>query len=476
MSQPDSPHLSHGDREASLELLTELIAAAWASFDRPRPQEPRLEAPLEQRLRAPLPALGSALDEVLADAAAVLDASISPTRPLYTGYIGSTGLDVGVLANSLAVTYDVNVAGTTRAADLVERQVLGWLADFIGFPRSEGAFTSGGMVSNLTAILAARDQAMPEARRDGVQGRSAAYCSSEAHHSVIRSVEVAGLGSGSVRVLGIDERRRMVPAELERALEQDRDAGITPIAVIASAGTTLTGAVDPIDSIAEICGRAGVWLHVDGAYGLPAAATETHKHLFAGVERADSVTVDLHKWLGVQKSCSAVLVRRPGALEASFGHRETYLGRDDDAVPMAVERTLEYSRPLRSLAPWVAFRAHGAKAFRGWIGHTLALAARFTQMVRAHPRLELLTEPTLSTICFRHDPGDGVDLDAHNIALAAAIQRDGRVFIAHAEVDGRACLRVCFVNFRTREADLALIVEAIETLGDGLRQAGASTV
>ncbi len=465
MTQPDSPHLSPGDREASLELLTEKIAAAWESFDHPRPQEPQLGRRLEYELRAPLPEHPTPTERVIADAAEVLDASISPTRPLYIGYVGSTGLDIGVLANSLAVTYDVNVAATARAADLVERQVLGWLADFIGFPRSEGAFTSGGMLSNLTGILVARDQALPDTRTKGLRGGWAVYCSSEAHQSVIRAVETAGLGSDRVRILGIDERRRMLTMELERALERDLEAGTTPVAVVANAGTTLTGAVDPIAEIAEICQRHGVWLHVDGAYGLPAAATASHGHLFAGLHRADSIAVDLHKWMGVQKSCSAVLVRRAGALENSFAHQESYLSRDDDAVPMAVERTLEYSRPLRSLAPWAAFRAHGAEALRGWLEHTLSLAERFTEIVRGHPHLELITEPTLSTICFRHDPGGVSDLDAHNLALATAIQRDGRVFLAHAEVDGVTCLRVCFVNFRTREEDLERIVEAIEALG-----------
>jgi aromatic-L-amino-acid decarboxylase len=271
-------------------------------------------------------------------------------------------------------------------------------------------------------------------------------------------------------VLGIDGRRRLRPTELAEAIEADREAGIVPVAVIANGGTTLTGAVDPLASVAEIAEREGVWMHVDGAYGLPGAASSSHRGLFEGLERADSVTVDLHKWLGVQKSCSAVLVRHRGALEESFGHRESYLSRDDEAVPNAVERTLEYSRPFRSLAPWVAFRVHGAGSFRVWIEHTLALATDFAERVREHPRMELLAEPTLSTVCFRHLPEDSAhvagDLDAHNARLARAIQRDGRVFLAPAELDGATCLRLCFVNFRTRTRDLDLIVETVATLGD----------
>ena len=242
-----------------------------------------------------------------------------------------------------------------------------------------------------------------------------------------------------------------------------------PIAVVANGGTTLTGAVDPLEPIADVCERHGVWMHVDGAYGLPAAATETAGPLFAGLERADSVTLDAHKWLGLQKSCSLVLVRHLGELEATFGHEETYMHRAD-SVRNAVEKTLEYSRPLRSLKLWLAFRTHGAAAFRAWIEQTLALAQRLAAAVEADDSFELLCEPTLSTVCFRHLPGGEVDLDAHNAALAAAAQRDGRVYLAAATVDDRVCLRVCFVNFRTRAEDVDFALETLRELGRGLRR------
>ena len=468
----DSPHLGPGDREATLRLLTREIASAWESFSRPRPEEPPITPALDARLREALPEEHSPADAVLDDAARVLDASISPTRPLYLGYIGSTGLDVGVLANALVATYDVNLAATARAADLVERQALEWLAEFVRYPMAEGAFTSGGMISNLSAILVAREQALPGSRQRGLgAGRHAVYCSSEAHHSVIRAVEAAGLGSDSVRVLSIDGRRRLRPADLAAAIAEDRSAGVIPVAVVANGGTTLSGAVDPLAEIAEIAAGEGVWLHVDGAYGLPAAASASRGHLFEGIARADSVTIDLHKWLGVQKSCSAILVRHRGCLEASFGHQDTYLRREDDEVPNAVERTLEYSRPFRSLAPWVAFRVHGASSFRVWIEHTLSLADDFAERVRAEPDLELMLEPTLSTVLFRHLPPDrepGADLDGHNARLAAEIQRDGSVFLAPAQLDGSTCLRVCFVNFRTRDRDLDLVLETLARLGASL--------
>jgi aromatic-L-amino-acid decarboxylase len=453
-----------GSREVELASLTEMIAEAWRSFDRPRPQEPRLDADLERRLAGPLPEQGTDAAEVFDDAAEILDRSISPARPLYLGYIGSTGLKEGVLGAALAATYDVNLAATAGAADLVERQALEWVAEFIGYPSPHGSFTSGGMTSNLNAVLAAREHALPGSRFEGLAGRrGAAYCSEEAHHSVVRAFEAAGLGSNQVRRIPIDERRRLRPELLEQAIADDVAAGIVPIAVVANGGTTLTGAVDPLEATADVCERHGVWLHVDGAYGLPAAATESAGHLFAGVERADSVTLDAHKWLGVPKSCSIVLVRDRATLEAAFGHEESYLRRSE--VDNAVERTLEYSRPFRSLRLWVALRTHGAAAFRVWIEHTLALARLLAEQVRADPCFELVCEPTLSTVCMRHLPDGVADLDSHNDRLARETQTDGRVFVAPAVVDGRTCQRVCFVNFRTQPEDVDLVLETLRDLG-----------
>ena len=462
------------ERTAVLEALSRLIADAWESFERPRPAEPDIEADVLERLGASLPEAPNDPTEVLRDAARILDESNSPARPLYLGYVGSTGLEVGVLAEALAATYDVNLAVTARAADLVERQAVEWVAEFVDYPCAEGAFTSGGMVSNLTGLLVARERALPGCRTDGFAGRQGAvYCSDEAHHSVIRAAEAAGIGSSFVRRVAIDDRRRARPDELRSAIADDVAAGVVPIAVVANGGTTLTGAVDDLAALADVCSEHDVWLHVDGAYGVAAAATERAAPAFRGLDRADSVTLDAHKWLGLQKSCSLILVRREGELERTFGHEEAYMRRD--SVRNAVERTLEYSRPLRSLKLWLAFRAHGAAAFRGWIEGTLDLADRFAERIRETPNFELMCERTLSTVCFRHVPGGDVDVDAHNDALATAIREDGRVYLASAVVDGSTCLRVCFVNFRTRPEDVDFTVDVVCELARELRPASGGS-
>jgi aromatic-L-amino-acid decarboxylase len=258
------------------------------------------------------------------------------------------------------------------------------------------------MTSNLSALLAARERALPGCREQGLAGRiGAVYCSAEAHHSVVRAAESIGLGGRMLRRIAIDDQRRMRAGPLEAAIAADIGAGVVPVAVVATAGTTLTGAVDPLDAAADVCERHGVWLHVDGAYGLPASESPTAGHRFAGRERADSLALDAHKWLGMQKSCSVVLLRDEAALDAAFGHRARYMLQPEGSHN-PVDRTLEYSRPLRSLKLWLAFRTHGAAALRGWIEHTLELAATFAARIRADPAFELLHEPQLSTVCFRH--------------------------------------------------------------------------
>jgi aromatic-L-amino-acid decarboxylase len=189
--------------------------------------------------------------------------------------------------------------------------------------------------------------------------------------------------------------------------------------------------------------------------------------LFAGLERADSVTVDAHKWMGVQKSCSLVMLRHEGALASAFSHRERYmLHTQDTANP--VDNTLEYSRPVRSLRLWLALRTYGAAAYRAWIEQTLQHARDLAAAVRAHPDLELLHEPALSTVCFRHVPPGSEDPDAHNLRLAEAVMADGRVYLAPALLDGHVCVRVCFTNFRTRPEHVREVVDVLEDVAAGL--------
>ena len=257
----------------------------------------------------------------------------------------------------------------------------------------------------------------------------------------------------------------MRPDALAEALARDVAAGVVPVAVVATAGTTLTGAVDPLDAIADACERHGVWLHVDGAYGLPAAAAPSAAPLFAGLDRADSATLDAHKWLGLQKSCSVVLLREAGPLRAAFGHEERYMLHEGD-IANPVDRTLEYSRPLRSLRLWMAFRVHGARAVPRLDRAHARQRAPADRARRGRARLRAAARADALDGLLPPRPARRRATSTPTTSrLARAMQRDGRIFLAPAAVDGRACLRACFVNFRTTPDEVPLVLDVAAELG-----------
>ena len=380
--------------------------------------------------------------------------------------MASSGLEIAVLGDALAACHDVNLAVVAGAADLVERQTLEWLGQAFGYPVATGTFSSGGTVSNMTALAAARERALPglapqrslgpalralrlgrrarvgEARRRAARHRRATACAR----------------SRSTR------NRRMQVDACAAAIDADRTAGVAPVAVVATAGTTLTGAVDPLDALADVCEQRGVWLHVDGAYGLPAALVESHAPLFTGLARADSVTVDAHKWLFVPKACGVLMVREAEWLERAFSHEATYVPHEPGEQD-AVDRTLEYSRPFRALKLWLALRVHGLAAFRSAIERNLAEARLFADLVkeRARARAARRARALGRPVPPRRDRTR--PLDEHNRALAAALRADGRVYVSGADIDGTACLRPCFVNFRTSDDDVRVLRDVVLELG-----------
>jgi len=368
-------------------------------------------------------------------------------------WLNRFGLGFGslALADLLAHSHDPNLALHAGAATLIEAQALRWVGEFVGYPVAGGSFTSGGTVSNVTALAAARERAVPGSRRSGTPVGATAYCSADAHYSIVRAIELLGLGSDNLRPVPIDEHRRMNPAALDELVRADIAAGRTPIAVVATAGTTLTGAIDPLDEVADVAEEHGIWMHVDGAYGLPAAGVLPER--FRGLARADSVSVDAHKWMFVPKACGIVMVRDESALSAAFGHGTSYIPDSADAAGMrnAVDVTLEYSRPLRALKLWLAFRTYGASWFREQIARTIE-HARMLHTLAADRGWEVGPTPDLSIVLMRKA---GID----NAELVQRLQADGRVYVSHAVVDGETWLRPCFTNLRTTSRDVEVLMD-----------------
>jgi len=462
------------DRQQVLEETFERVRQVWAGFDHAREGEPELNAETRAMLADTLPEHGVNRTIALDQAVSVLDQSLAQSRPRFLAYIGSSGLEIGAVADFLAASYDINVAIDARASSFLEVQTGKWMAEFIGYP-GRGLFTSGGTVSNITALAAARQRAVPESRELGNTVPMAVYVSSEAHYSNKRAVELLGLGTRSVRAIPIDDHHRMDAAALEAQLKTDIAAGVTPICIIASAGTTLTGAVDPLREIARIATQYDVWMHVDGAYGGPAAGTNLVRDSFDGLDLADSVTIDAHKWMFVPKACSILLVRDYSALAATFGHDEAYMPHVTDE-PNPVDVTLEYSRPLRALKLWLGFKAHGAHEFRHAIEHDIMLARETYARASADPHIRVLpTPPQLSIVPMQHIPEgmtDKAHISAHNAALCGAIIEDGRVYLSPAQIDGETWLRPCFTNFRTDISDVDALFNVIHELGNGNQNRG----
>lgn len=453
-------------RDDALDHACSIIRRAWHEFDHPRPSEPADDPMLTTLFSQSLPAMGMDPLAGLDIAANLLDRSYAQSRPRYLAFIGASGLEVGVLADMLVTTYDVNLAVDSRAATRMEEQAIRWLGAYLGFPADGGTFTSGGQVSNLTALAAARERAFPGSRRTGMSGvRATVYVSAEAHYSVRRAVELLGLGSDSIRTIALDDQRRMDAGALATQVAADVAAGHTAMAVVATGGTTLTGAIDPLDAIADVAATHSMWMHVDGAYGLAAAGVAKAVPQFAGLNRADSVSIDAHKWLFVPKACSAILVRDHVPLVRTFSHNEAYMPHEGGALN-PVDMTLEYSRPVRSLKLWLAFLIYGADRMREAVSRHLDLAQLMYDIADADPECAVLPHrPQLSITPFQHVLPNCPDVDAHNMALTFAMQKDGRVFLSPAQIDGHSYLRPCFVNYRTDESDVRAVLDVAKELG-----------
>jgi glutamate/tyrosine decarboxylase-like PLP-dependent enzyme len=402
-----------------------------------------------------LPADGESLEELLAACAAVLAAG-RRTTPTFFGYVQSPPAPVGVVADLLASAADQNLTSwrSGPAAAAVEHQTLRWLGEFVGFDEAAtGILVSGGSAANLTALLVAlRAVTGPGDDRRAMR----VYASAETHFSVAKAATALGVG---LEPVAVDGDRRLDPA-----------AGLLPICVVANAGTTSTGAVDPLDAVATVAADAGVWLHVDGAYGAPAAADPACRQLFAGLHRADSLCIDAHKWLYAPVDCSALLLHDAAATARAFG-----AGADDYVRVLATQPTetfafwdhgLELSRRFRALKLWATLRFHGARRLAAAIGEDIRLAAHLAELVAAAEDFELLAGPGLSICCFRHAPThvDEPALDAHNERILQALQGDGRVYLSNATVDGRFALRACITNFRTTRADVEQVLTVVREL------------
>ncbi len=437
---------------------------------------------------SPLPENGTPLEELLSKASElVLNHSLLNGHPKFLGYITSSAAPIGALADLLAAAVNPNVGANilSPVATEIEKQTVRWLAEFIGvLPSYGGILVSGGNMANFTAFLAARTAKAPKnIKEDGisnVQQRLVVYCSKTTHTWIEKAAVLFGLGTKSIRWIQADANNKMDNKILEQTIKKDIESGYKPIMVIGTAGDVSTGAVDDLKAIASVCKTYDLWFHVDGAYGIPAAVIPGLKKMFEGIEEADSIALDPHKWLYSPLEAGCTLVKNPHHLIETYSSHPVYynFGNDDEGLTQNYyEYGFQNSRGFRALKVWLALQQVGRSGYIKMIDEDIQLSKLLFEKAGSHPELEAVTQ-NLSITTLRYAPpgyNDGseemeVYLNKLNELLLNDLQQAGEVFLSNALVEKKYCLRGCIVNFRTSKKDIEEIIEIIVREGKKIHE------
>ncbi len=424
------------------------------------------------RFDTPPPASAEALAAVHEDFMRhVLPHAGGNLHPGFMGWVQGAGTPVGMLAEMLAAGLNGNLGGRDHAPIQVEREVAGWVRDLFGLPTSaSGLFVTGASMANFIGVLAARTRALgPTVRETGLMAaekRLVAYTSRAAHSCVRRAMEMSGLGARALRVIDFDKDQRIDLDALRSAIAADRAEGLSPFLIVGNAGTVDVGAVDDLTALADIAQAEGLWLHIDGAYGALGVLSETVAPKLVGLERADSIAFDFHKWGQVPYDAGFLIARDGASLLQTFATPAAYLQRETRGLAGGDWWPCDYgpdlSRGFRALKTWFTLRVHGLDAIGAAISRACALAQGLQARIEAEPALELLAPAQLSIVCFRYRCADA---DAVNRAIVADLQEAGRVAPSLTEIDGKAAIRAALFNHRTEPEDLDALVDGVLRLG-----------
>jgi aromatic-L-amino-acid decarboxylase len=440
--------------------VVDLLAQYFAGIEERRLFPDVEPSTLNDFFAEPLPQEGQAADEVLR----LLEEKLLPYcthvgHPGYLGLITPSPNPMGVLADFICSALNQNIGAYTigPSAVALERRTLRWLTDLVGYGEEAGGnLTSGGTMANFIGLKLARDFATKDrAQHDGVRDRWAVYASEERHVSVDKAVDAVGVGRGALRALPTDDGFRIRLDALERAISEDRTSGVRPMCVVGIFGTTNTGAVDSLLELRRIADREGMWFHVDAAYGGGMLLSHEHPARGMGLELADSVTMDPHKWFYAPLDAGAILVKDERRLTVSFGMAPAYL---TDQMDRKNERYqyyvhgFEQSRRFRSLKVWMSFKRYGAREIGRWIDANISQAMHLYKLVEGHGEFEAASRPTMSAICLRyrgHEMDEARSKRLH-AEVARRVEGGGRFWISTTEMKGRSWFRINPVNFRTR--------------------------
>jgi glutamate/tyrosine decarboxylase-like PLP-dependent enzyme len=434
--------------------------------------QPLPDALRTRLLALPLPEHSAALDVLVATALRdVLPYAMGNGHPAFFGWVNPPPSPAGVVASLAAAAMNPSVVSGDHADVHLERAVVRWLAELVGFPHAPGAglLTSGGSAATIVCFAGARSRALAAAghdvRRDGLAGapQLIAYVPAEAHSCVRRALELLGLGSSAMREVPL-EGGRLDATALRASIAADRAGGALPALLVGSAGTVNAGAIDPLDALADVATAEDLWFHVDGAYGAFGVLDPTIAARYRGMEQADSLVLDPHKWLGVPVDAGCALVRRGDDLRDAFSLIPPYLRQDTDTlVGTFAEYGLEQTRPFRALKTWATIAARGRAGIAAQVARANALARELATLVERDPELELAAVPETSIVAFRARPAGcpAAKLDELNRALPEAVQARGRAFVTGTVFGGRETLRACILHPDTTSEHLATLVAEV---------------
>ncbi len=419
---------------------------------------------LVSHLPAEGPEQGESMDAILADFQnCILPAITHWNHPRFYAYFANSASGPGILGEMLCTALNVNgmLWKSSPAATELEQVTLGWLRQWLGLPPEFfGIIYDTASVSSMHAIAAAREKAAPDVRLHGNPGGLVVYTSEHSHSSIEKGALTLGIGRDNVRLIPVDEAFRMQPAALREAIEADVAAGRKPFFVTATVGTTSTSSIDPVSAIADIAEAHNLWLHVDGAYGGPAAIIPEYRHIFEGAERAQSIVVNPHKWLFTPMDVSVFYTREPEILRRAFSLVAEYLRTAEDAKTINyMDYGVQLGRRFRALKLWFVFRYYGHAGMAAILRQHIEWAQRLARQIRDHPRFELAAPVPFSLICFRYRGSN-----AENRELLERINASGKTFLSHTTLNGRYVLRLAIGNLATTWEDLAETWELIQCL------------
>lgn len=432
---------------------------------------------IKEKLDEPLPLEPQGTDKTCDDLLAnVLPYSTGNTHPRFFGWVHGTGTPGAIISETMAATMNANLGGRDHGANYVEHQVIDWVRKMYGFPKSaSGLVVSGTSIATLIALLAARHAKTGyDVRNQGVRpenGRLVGYTSSEAHSCIARAFDMIGLGMEALRSVPVDEHYQMDIAALRTMIADDLKAGNQPFCVVGSAATVNTGAIDDLAALSGICQEFNLWFHVDGAFGAVAALSDTLKHRFKGISKADSIALDFHKWMHVAYDAGFVLIRDEEAHREAFSLRREYLKAAPRGLaagnPWFCEYGPELSRGFRALKIWFHLKEHGLNQITAKVDDNCRQAAFLGELVTAHGDLELLTPVSLNICCFRYSSPDksDADLDHINREIVMDLQESGVAAPSTTNLKGKLAIRINITNHRTTMDDMELLVSKVVELG-----------